>query len=285
MNEQNVNYLKEQVKYMGFGEKLHAELEQRIVKGKPEFQLLFQATVNQKPFEAVLNFRKSDNSDMYFFNSYTAKLDKNDNKSVEQTYYINKGKGLTTKEAYNLLDGRAVFKELTNKEEQPYNAWLQLDFKNKEKHGNYILKQYHEHYDYDLAKSLSGLPIKELQTDTQRMELVKSLEKGNLQAVTVEHGGRQQKIFIEANPQYKTINLYDGQMYRLKKDDLIQNQYKAPSQTTKPQQESAEKLNGKEVHTDKVVKVKGQKEKASKQAKDNSLLPKKRANRKKGLTQ
>ena len=117
------------------------------------------------------------------------------------------------------------------------------------------------------------------------MELVKSLEKGNLQAVTVENGGRQQKVFMEANPQYKTINLYDWQMNRLKKDNLIQNQYKAPSQTTKPQQESAEKLNGKEVHTDKGVKVKEQKEKVSKQAKDNSLLPKKRANRKKGLTQ
>lgn len=285
MNEQNVNYLKENVKYMGFGEKLHADLEQKLAEGKPEFQLLFQATVNQKPFEAILNFRKSDNSDMYFFNSYTAKLEKNENHSLEQTFYINKGKGVTAKEAFNLLDGRAVFKELTNKEDQSYNAWLQLDFKNKDKHGNYMVKQYHENYGYDLAKSLSGLPVKELQTDTQRMELVKSLEKGNLQAITLENGGKQQKIFIEANPQYKTINLYDGQMNRLKKEDLIQNQSKAPSQTTKPQPENAEKLNGKEVHTDKGVKVEEQKEKVSKQAKDNSLLPRKRTGRKKGLSQ
>ncbi|TKK64704.1 hypothetical protein FC093_21900 [Ilyomonas limi] len=286
MNEQNVNYLKEQVKYMGFGEKLHAELEQKIAEGNPEFQLLFQTIVNQKPFEAVLNFRKSDNNDMYFFNSYTAKLEKGQGQSREQTFYINKGKGVTAKEAFNLLDGRAVFKELTNKEEQSYNAWLQLDFKNKDKHGNYMVKQYHENYGYDLAKSLNNLPVKELQTDTQRMELVKSLEKGNLQAVTLENGGKQQRIFIEANPQYKTINLCDGQMNRLKKEEIIQNQAKAPAQTNaKPQLENTEKLNGKEVHTDKGVKTKAQKEKVNKQVKEDSLLPKKRTGRKKGLTQ
>ena len=286
MNEENANYLKEHIKYMGFGEKLHAALEQKLAEGKPDFQLLFQATVNQKPFEAVLNFRKSDNSDLYFFNSYTAKLERTDGQSREQTFYMNKGKGVTAKEAFNLLEGRAVLKELMNKDRQIYQAWVQLDFKNKDKHGNYNAKQYHENYGYDLARSLSKLPIKELHNDTQRMELVKSLEKGNIQAVTLEKNGRQERLFIEANPQYKTINLYDGRMNRLKKEDLSQDQSKAVTQVKDRQQpEKADKLNGKEVHTDKEIKTKSQKEKSAKQEKDNGLLPKKRTSNKKGLSQ
>src|SRR5205823_3911156 len=112
MNQENVNYLKDSLKYLGFGETLHTALVQKLAAGKPDFQLLFRASVDQKSFEAVLNFRKSDNSDMYFFNSYTAKLERRDSQTREQTFYINKGKGITIKEAFNLLEGRSVFKEL-----------------------------------------------------------------------------------------------------------------------------------------------------------------------------
>jgi hypothetical protein len=50
---------------------------------------------------------------MYFFNKYDASLQAKD---MAQTFYINKGSGITAKEAYNLMEGRAVHKELENKE-------------------------------------------------------------------------------------------------------------------------------------------------------------------------
>ena len=92
MNLENLNYLKDNLKYNGFGEKLYPELEQKISEGAPNFQLRFNAPVNGKLFDTVLNFRKSDNTDMYFFNSYTAKLDRGVRENIEQTFYINKGK-------------------------------------------------------------------------------------------------------------------------------------------------------------------------------------------------
>jgi len=69
---------------------------------------------------------------MYFFNSYHASLQKTNGEKLDQTFYINKGKGITSKEAFNLLDGRAVHKDLVTKENQPYKAWLQLDLGNKD---------------------------------------------------------------------------------------------------------------------------------------------------------
>jgi hypothetical protein len=42
---------------------------------------------------------------------------------------------VTLKEAFNLLEGRAAHKELSGKEGK-FNAWIQLDFKEKEENGN-----------------------------------------------------------------------------------------------------------------------------------------------------
>jgi hypothetical protein len=36
------------------------------------------------------------------------------------------------------------------------------------------------------------------------------LEKGNLQPVTFIKEGREEKMFVTANPQYKTLDLYDS---------------------------------------------------------------------------
>ena len=49
---------------------------------------------------------------------------------------------------------------------------------------------------------------------------MQSLEKGNIQSVFIERDGKGTKMFIEANPQFKTITLYDSQMKRMHKEDL-----------------------------------------------------------------
>ena len=49
--------------------------------------------------------------------------------------------------------------------------------------------------------------------------LLRSLEKGNLQSVTFEKDGSTSKVLVEANPQFKSINIYDGQMSRYKGSD------------------------------------------------------------------
>ena len=159
MDEKNFEYLKDNIKYMGFGEGLSQQLENNLKQGKEEFNLNFKTEVNKKPFGAELHFRKSENTDMYFFNSYKASLQKTNGENVDQTFYLNKGKGVTAKEAYNMLEGRSVFKELANKEGVPYKAWMQLDFGNKDKHNNHEVKQFHENYGYDVKAAVSKFPL------------------------------------------------------------------------------------------------------------------------------
>ena len=90
---------------------------------------------------------------MYFVNKYQATLKNEDSeKEKSQTFYINKGNGVTAKEAYNMLDGRAVNKKLMDREDNPYQAWLQINFKEKEDNGNHKLNRYHTAYGFDLGE-------------------------------------------------------------------------------------------------------------------------------------
>ncbi|HRE67709.1 MAG TPA: hypothetical protein PLM56_05605 [Cyclobacteriaceae bacterium] len=217
MNVKNLEFLKDGLKYLGFGDKLNADLESRIKEQPAEFKLLLVGEFNKDNIKDrvnyTLDFKKSDQTDMYFLNRYQATL-KNDDPAQErtQTFYITKNSGITAKEAYNLLSGRAVNKDLNNKEGQPYNAWLQLDFLEKDKNDNYKVKQYHQGYGYDLEMTLAKYPIKEQLNTDEKTKLMKSLEKGNLAQATFARQGGEDKMFIAANPQYKTIDLYNAKM-------------------------------------------------------------------------
>lgn len=216
MNQKNFEYLRDQVKYSGFGEGLENDLKQKIEEGKSEFKLAYETKYGNDTVNATLNFSQSKQSDMYFFNSYQVSVQKeNSQEPMEQTFYINKGNNITMKEAYNLMEGRSVNKDLTNKEGQVYNAWIQMDVKQSDDNGNFKLKHYHENYGYDLEAVLSKHPIKELSNEEYKNNLMDSLKKGNLQSATFQIDGAEQKQYIEANPQYKTINIYDSSMQRV----------------------------------------------------------------------
>ncbi len=216
MNQKNFDYLKDQVKFTGFGEGLETKLKERMDEQSPEFQLLHKTGFGKDEGVATLHFKKSNESDMYFFNKYELALKSEHSADImEQTFFINKGNTITLKEAYNLMNGRSVNKDQTNKEGQVYNAWMQMDFKETNDSGNYKIKQFHQNYGYDLDNVLSKHPIKELSNEQEKTRLTQSLQKGNRQSVTFIENGNEQKRFIEANPQFKTINIYDSNMQRL----------------------------------------------------------------------
>jgi hypothetical protein len=220
MNEKNYEHLKDNLKYLGFGEKLHEDLQKNLSEGKESFQLKFTTEINKKPFEAILNFRKSNTTDNYFLNSYQASLERSNGQRMGQQFYLDDGHGVTAKEAYNLLEGRAVHKELENKEGQKYQAWIQLDFSVKDKRDNYEVKQYYQNYGFDLKEAVSKFAVAELLDPEKEKSMLRSLEKGNMQAVTIEKEGMSHKMFVEANPQYKSVNLYDANFKRVQKESM-----------------------------------------------------------------
>ena len=246
MNEKNFEYLRDQLKYTGFGDALESELKEKMQKEEPNFTLTHNTQYGNDTAAATLNFNKSKESDMYFFNSYKVELQKENSKeALEQTFYINKGSNITLKEAYNLMEGRSVNKDLTNKEGELYNSWLQLNFKETDTSGNFKLNQYHQNYGYDLEATLSKHPIKELENPKYKEDLINSMKKGNLQSATFLKDGNEIKQYIEASPQFKTINIYDGNMQRIdnrhsKEEKQSENQQTSAKQDSKKQNQNTD---------------------------------------------
>src|SRR5688572_31492784 len=115
-----------------------------------------------------------------------------------QTFFIKKNSGVTAKEAYNLLNGRAVNKDLTNQEGEKYNAWLQIDWDQKDNNGNHKFKMIHKAYGYDLEKELRKHPIQNLDGEMYKERLMKSLERGNLHEVVFQKSDKAERMFIAA---------------------------------------------------------------------------------------
>ncbi len=254
MNQENFDYLKNQVKFTGFGESLENDLKTNIEKQESTFQLKYPHEFGKDETVATLNFRKSDQNDMYFFNNYHLSVKQDGAKDpVEQTFYVGKDNTFTLKEAYNLASGRAVNKDLVNKDGEGYNSWVQLNFKDTDTHGNYKLKHFTENYGFDLKEALNKHPIKELANEDDKGKLLESLQKGNRQSVTFLHEGKEQKLFVEANPQFKSITVYDGSMKRVRQD---QKEGETSGESTKQEIKKDQKQKNNEVETPKAAKSK-----------------------------
>jgi hypothetical protein len=218
MNKENVDFLKDRLFFLGFGDKLNAELEKKMEGKADKFNLNIQGEFGKdeqkKVVDYTLDFSKSKERDMYFLNNYSATLKSNEpEKERTQKFYLNNGSGVTAKEAFNLLEGRAVFKnKLFNRDDQQYSAWLQLNFNEKNEQGNFKQQQFHTNWKYDLDKSVNRHPVKELNDPTQKADLIKSLEKGNVQSVTFVKEDKETKMFLEANPKERNVIVYDENM-------------------------------------------------------------------------
>lgn len=242
MNEKNFEYLRDQVKYSGFGEGLEDQLKENIKRQPPEFTLQHQAIFGKDEINSALHFKRSTTTDMYFFNSYTASMKQEQAaERMNQTFYVGKDNNITLKEGYNLMNGRAVNKDLTNKEGKIYNAWLQMDFKQTDSAGNFKLKQFHSNYGFDLEKELARHPIKELQNTQDKSRLLDSLQKGSRQSVTFMENGNERRRYIEANPQFKSVNIYDSSLHKLHN---LQSRQVAQSNANKKEQRTGQDLAG-----------------------------------------
>lgn len=215
MDQKNFEYLKGQLKYTGFTEQLSEQLLSSMQKRPPAFSLQYKARFGGDELTASLNFQRSTGNQMYFFNSYLASLKNQDqSQKVNQLFYIRPSGSITLKEAFNLLQGRAVEKQFINRQGEPYRAWVQLDFKNTDLEGNFKIRQFHQNYGYDLAAQVSKLSLKELGDDLSKSRLLESLRRGNRQQVTLLDQGQEHKLYIEASPQFKAIIAYDHNLVR-----------------------------------------------------------------------
>jgi hypothetical protein len=222
MDMENYEFLTEKLKYSGFEDQLNGKLKEAIQSGKEDFILAHQTAIEGKQLDVDLYFKKSQISDRYFFNKFEAKLQNPETGQDPKTHTFYQNQGITVKEAFNLLEGRAVEKSLLGADKEAYKAWLQLDLSKKDEKNNFPVNQFHEKYGFDLKESLQKFPIKELQDETKMDWMLKSLKKGNTYPVVMERKGMEEIMFVEANPKFKSINVYDASMNSVKNSEILE---------------------------------------------------------------
>jgi len=241
MNTENLNYLQKQLLNLGFGEKMNADLEKQIKAKQQEFTLRTTQEYNKQPVDYILHYKAGDNNEMYFFNKYDAALQ---GKEMQQTFYLNKGSGITAKEAYNLMEGRAVHKQLENQAGEKYHAWILIDRENKTENGNFRLQSFNEGWNYKPERAIDKIDIVGIREEGARDKLLRSLEKGNRHQVTAMKAGKEVKLFLEANPAEHRVNLtnWKGEAQQLDhykkqevKNDKKQDQKQAQAKEDAPE--------------------------------------------------
>lgn len=228
MNTENLDYLKENLKYAGFDRLLNEQLEKNMKDGLPEFQLTHNTKIGEDEIDYTRHYKRSETEDKYYFNTMDVTLKKpgENEAGVSQTFYQNQN--ITAKEAYNLLDGRAVNKTYFKHEkigegddakyqrtDQTYNTWLQLDFGKKDKYDNFELNRYNEKYGFDAERSLKDLAVKDIDDAASVLEMTRSLKRGNLVETTAKNNGISEKVYLAANPKERTLDAYDADMNKL----------------------------------------------------------------------
>lgn len=149
------------------------------------------------------------------------------------------GISIDTTEAHNLLAGRSIQKDGT---------WVQLDFNDKDPQGNYRIKEFQSGYGYDLEKILQQLPLKELLNKSEADKLQDALKQGGRQSVSFIKDGNEQRYYIEANPQFKSVNIYDEHSRKITLATALGNKtmeaVKLMHKINERQDESQSKRNG-----------------------------------------
>ena len=220
MQEENVAFLKNNIKYLGFDEKVGEEMVAQIKEGNPAFYLEASNTYHNKTVDYKLQFRQSTETGRYFFNRYEAQLGEgSENAGRKQLFYVEKGRGVTAKEAFNLLEGRYVHKSLVNKAGKSYDAHMRLDFGSTDERGYHKTVSYTAAYGYKLEETLAKVPIKEMLDPEVREQLIRSLDRGNLQMVTIDTGEHLGRYYITPDP-VKGLNMFDEKLNAVDPKDL-----------------------------------------------------------------
>jgi len=207
-SDRNLNDLKEAVTKAGF-EAVGSKLEAHIKQGQREFSLplSYYISENQK-MDISLSFAK-DASGAYRFEKYQAALTDTNKPQESKKQIFTSDDQISAPQAQNLLSGRAIKIETFDIHAGSKSKWIQLDFNDQDPSGNHKIKEFHKDYGFDPQKSVSQLGVKESLTVKDQQALLDALSRGEKPQVTIEREGKEVKISIEANPQYKTLNVYD----------------------------------------------------------------------------
>lgn len=227
MNEKNLEYLKTQLKYLGFGDKLSDVLRSALLANSGDFPLSLKTTPNPyrfRPKDAELplanetmrynlQFKQGSETNIHFLNNMHAALFTPGSEPVARQFNPDSAYHVTAMDAYNLLSGRYVEKKINLQPAQEGGTaetktlWLGLDLEVTNHRGQHPFKTFHEQYGYDLEKTVAKYQASGFESAKEAEARLQALRKGHLVATTIPLAKKQTPVWIAANPE-RGLNVY-----------------------------------------------------------------------------
>jgi hypothetical protein len=209
-------------------------LKRKLKEGEITTSLSHTCYINPDDrVDLKIGFRR-DNLGEFLINNVECAIKGNDqSSSLTHNFKFDQWGDFDLNMAYNLLKGRPVLCINTNDEiHEP--VWKQFYLNDKDSDGNFRMKEFPIRYEFDIEKELKKLPIKE-----HDIELSDKLKAGNQVEVMGQVDGRAFTFHIAANPQLKSIDIFDE---GLKKTSIKRLEQRAISKGEKLQESKVIKL-------------------------------------------
>ncbi|MBE9462062.1 hypothetical protein ACFP1I_12560 [Dyadobacter subterraneus] len=206
----NLRALGDLMKKHGFDpapDKLFAHVNQ----GQKSFTIPISHFVSEsEKINYNLSFSKQHDG-TYRFDHYQASLQsaKDSRQVVSQVFKTDAKDAIRAEQAQHLLAGRALMREGFDHSGAPKPKWIQLDFTDKDPSGNHKIKQFLHSYGFELEKATERLLQNQHISQENKQNFLEALQRGERQPLTITRGNDSVKLFVEANPQFKTVNIFD----------------------------------------------------------------------------
>jgi len=257
MNEQNLDYLKKSLDYLGFGTKLNDVLESAISRELPAFTLgvtqsYTSANAKKNPalgsdqVRFMLNFNRSKQSDMYFLNDYEVILNKAGSAlPIRQVFDLERDNRITALQAYKLLFGNSLERDVYTKSEnsegsEKKKVWFKLNLDVQDAYGNHPLKKFYPEFKFELSDAIDKYPFKGL-TELGKDGMMKMLRSGHMAPAEMMVGKKAVAVMVTANPQFKGLDVYDKNMAIIRQDEIFPKKEEQKESTASAEQRTSQK--------------------------------------------
>jgi len=214
MKSEDIGRMVNHLDYLGFPKTHEQEIKDKISSDPGKFEIdgkvKFPNYAKEKDMDYTIYFKKFERQDMYHPYMYRAEFE---GEQRSQMFRIVEDAAFTTRDAFNLLNGRAVHKMVIDHSDRKMKPfWFKLDLSAKDVHGNYPVNRISvPAHELVIATQLEKQNVEEMKNPLKRVNIILSLYQGNTEAVTIPRQSGKETVYAMVDPLQKSVRLYSGE--------------------------------------------------------------------------
>lgn len=227
----NIETLKKRIAAAGFGNRFDKTIDEALAAGEKEIRPFTSEVIENRRMDFELEIKTKDGKG--YFNGFKGTLHNEDGTTVAQ--WFKASDRISMNEAFILMmdqkNPRAILKTYYNDAGERYNQWVQIDFTQKTKSGNYLTKR---HNDFDQVSKLNDYSFVGLSSISQKASAASLMSEGREIEVTPVNQTNTNVVFMRANPERHTFTFLNS-----KGDPLSHDQFRTEEARQRIQQEKS----------------------------------------------